>query len=197
MSATIKTAVEIHIKTLTGNRVISKEIKNTNRVIQYVGKISQAGTNAPTFSTPALDELDGAITPSYNDVGDFSLTFDAADNPSQEAVAQITTPLGTVWTIPQVSGVINIGTYSDFGVTAANDILTDAPIVIYLPQPEVDFEGYEAIFDEVLLELDANQLLLWTKIVIRDIINDVIIEVDGNTYRKTEDFSASSTEIYS
>ena len=107
------------------------------------------------------------------------------------------TAKATIFTTLGVSTqALRFTTYNTETDVATDDILEKAIITItdYSIGSEVPTNNEET-FNYIVSLLDANQVKLWSKIVVR--FGGTVTEVDGNTYRRLANFGQSSKIIES
>lgn len=193
---------EVHLSTVKGeSNVLTVDIKATGRTKQYCTLLTQVATGAPTQQLVTSD-IDSVVWSRTGigvyqglSVGLFAGTIacligslDTATLGGSGMDAQARAYKGTD------DKVIVETTWNDVGtVKVSDDFLKDTPLCVTIPLADITTD--ESMFTAVLAELDANQLLIWNKIVIR--LNGVVTLVDGKTWRLTADFAESSSVINS
>ncbi len=201
---------EVHIPTV-GNQDSVITFNALTQVLdsQYNALLSQDGVLAPyqddlngnTGNTPFTDTIGGVW--SYNQAGSYDYTKVGAFS----NLDRINVTLGENRYNQGIATVVGatrlnddtirlfVGLKADFGAVPVG---TDA--LLYIQPISIQIYG-ESItnartsFESLLVGLDSNQLLMWTKIVIR--LNDTVTEVDGKKWRKTGVFATSSKVINS
>ena len=193
---------EVHIPTVGGqSNVIGVFIETTLVNKRYLAILTQDGVNAPV-PTPLVNDL-GTIVWTRLAQGQYRGTlagaFANAVFPNDLAQTSGGIASGGVQFVPEDDDSFLIETYDDLGVLIDDNLLnpaTDRPFLfdLLISQPTLD-GNIEGIFDVIISRLDANQLKIWTKIVVRN--SGTITEIDGVTYRATNDFATSSKTIES
>jgi hypothetical protein len=198
---------EVHIPTIKGNNVLTISNGQVLAPKVYKSRITQVGTNNPT-EIVIIDEI--GMTGWQRFAAGTYANFPAVPFDEKFAVGLGSTnvasngmPIKFADLTAANGGILTLITSTlDSSGAVATTVLTDdvmngeQSVVLELHPARVGEElTDEEKFNIILSKLDANQLSLWDKTIMRD--NLIVIEVDGNVYRKTGDFSQSSKVIES
>ena len=195
---------EVHIPTIGGAiNVVSVPNLVSRESTRYIAILDQVGVgNAPTVRN--VIENSAQLFPTFNWTanGQFSLVSPNSFGNfpiNNKTVISIGNTIGNQFkvsarlvdfsTILIETGLIDVN-----GITPVNSALTITPITIEQFTTEVPINN-EQQFLYILSTLDAIQVTIWRKIVVR--FMGGIISVDGDTYRRTLDFAQSSKIINS
>ncbi len=186
---------EVHIPTLAGqSNVVTVEALSGKGERKYEAIISQSGTNAPT--TVVIENTLGEVPVfSRSGNGQYSMTLVNPLFLVNKTFLYIQQGLfnGYASELQRVSdNVVNIYSGLASNLNLADGRLNGVSMLITVS--DTTFTSQEE-FDNVIASMDANQQSLWNKIVIRD--SGTVTEVDGRTYRRTNDLVVSSKVIQS
>jgi len=199
---------EVHIATIGGQmNVISVSSNNEPKV--FKSEVTQVGLDAPVNNVIAENTTGATLTWSRTGAGQYVLTSSNPNLFSQTELVysafktvRLITDLGQnllgygIGFIQVIApNQLSLSTYDALAQTVAQDGM--------IASGEIEFEVYdipnptdsEESFTNIISGLDDNQLALWKKIVIR--FEGTVTEVDGDKYRRTADFNASSKVINS
>ncbi len=185
---------EVHLPTIGGVTHVITSSKRVNATyFSYYALISQAGTNDPTAIVNEKT-FNPSIALTRTGVGIYTIgglgIF--VEDKLEMIVGSLRGALERVelfWngTLPELRTYNNAGVLTD-GLLNKTTVRLD---MLDEPAPQ----NTEEDFEDLIEDLDKNQERLWIKAVLRDGQN--VTEVDGDTYRRTLDFTLSSRQIQS
>lgn len=186
---------EVHLPTISGaSQVMSMDItaENTKKVFRAV--CNQTEALVPIVSR----EINGVGNYELSRLaaGFFMFAFDVGSFAVEDAYVTAKNNSATSGEVRQATAVlfedtIQLNIFNNVGVAVDTFMnVCDVELTVYK-----DLSTDVLIFAEMLVALDAKQLLIWNKIVIRN--GGEVTEVDGKKYRSTGDFSLSSSAINS
>lgn len=184
---------EVHIPTISGKSSVLA-ISNTAlyQPMVYEALVVQAGVTDPNATIVYRNDFEGTAVWSRDSMGIFRVTFSNFWDTQKTSVRGDYAAQGNKFLVFETisDSVAKMTQYASSG--AVQDTLSATfKLTQYSTVPTIA----EGFFDSILSSLDVNQTKLWIKIVVRNL--GVVTEIDGNTYRKTNDYSLSSKEIES
>ena len=203
---------EVHIPTLSGSvNVIAVEINSVAEPITYKSILTQVGGAEPT-EVVVKDTIPNLyVQPTVKKIvgSDFIYRL--------ESLAGLDIPVATrevTFGATQLLGVnvnlltnndpsfVEFGTFDGAGLGVPN-ALNGTVFQVQYPSTVLQ-STTEEVFNAILLKLDLVQQGLWSKIVVRNTVDnfplpseETITEVDGKTYRRTFSFADSSKAVRS
>ncbi len=196
---------EVHIPTVGGQSNVLTFSEATEKL--YVATVVQAGVIAPV-STIIRNDFSEEPVWTYVSAGLYTLgyvgmfqdytkvDFQIVGNISFDGATDVVSRAGR----SQSNDIVGLKTRAIISsaagtqtVSAGEDGILNGELMTITDYNPIFTE--EEIFDSIISKLDSNQIKIWNKIVIRN--NGTVTEVDGRTYRRTNDLISSSKVIQS
>lgn len=185
---------EVHLPTIGGVVNVITSSKRVNATFfSYYALISQVGVADPTGITleksfnPALPLVRTGV--GVYTIGGLGIFVEDKLSLIVGSLRGALERVELFWngTLPELRTYNNAGVLTD-GLLNKTTVRLD---MLDEPAPQ----NTEEDFEDLIEDLDKNQEKLWIKAVLRDGQN--VTEVDGDTYRRTLDFTLSSRQIQS